>query len=107
MGLFKGMSSPLYTAAAVNAIFFGVYGSTVKVVQNYLGESPNTRNTEKQPGYDVVCLGGMVAGAAQLILCCPADLIKIKLQTGPMTSMYAQNDTMRNKFLNFFSTILS
>jgi len=75
------MSSPVYTAALVNAAFFGTYGTTLKLMENSSTE-PTKR---KEPGYESVVLAGMVAGAVQLLISCPVDLVKIKLQTGVTT----------------------
>lgn len=71
------MSSPICTAALVNATFFGVYGGTVKVVLEASGKPANS-----VPDYGLVTAAGMVAGTVQLLVCCPVELVKIKLQTG-------------------------
>ncbi|XP_046457378.1 mitochondrial basic amino acids transporter-like isoform X2 [Daphnia pulex] len=71
------MSSPIYTAALVNATFFGVYGGTVKVMLKFSEKPVNS-----VPEYKTVAAAGMVAGTVQLLVCCPVDLVKIKLQTG-------------------------
>ncbi|XP_057369282.1 mitochondrial basic amino acids transporter-like [Daphnia carinata] len=76
-GLFKGLSSPICTAALVNATFFGVYGGTVKLMLQ-VSEKP----ANSMPDYKIVTAAGMVAGTVQLLVCCPVDLVKIKLQTG-------------------------
>lgn len=74
-GLFKGMSSPLATAALVNATFFGVYGNTIKLMQKAFKEP-----SDAVPDYRTVAVAGMVAGTAQLVVNCPVELVKIKLQ---------------------------
>lgn len=70
------MSSPISTAALVNATFFGVYGTTVKIILQTSGKPTNS-----VPDYGLVATAGMVAGTVQLLVCCPVDLVKIKLQT--------------------------
>ena len=74
-GLFKGMSSPLLTAAAVNSVFFGFYGGSLKFFSYVSGRDPNIL-----PTMTMVYWAGTVAGAVQLVLSCPVDLVKIKLQ---------------------------
>lgn len=81
-GFFKGMSSPIYTAALVNATFFGVYGGTVKFMLETSGKPINSI-----PDYGLVATAGMVAGTVQLLVCCPVDLVKIKLQTGDKNTL--------------------
>lgn len=69
------MSSPVYTAALVNATFFGVYGGTVKLMLQASGKP-----TKSVPDYGLVVTAGIVAGTVQLLVNCPVDLVKIKLQ---------------------------
>ena len=59
------MTAPLLSMAFVNAIVFGVQGNLLKVFE------PNVVNS---------FLAGMVSGAAQSIICCPAELIKLRMQ---------------------------
>ena len=72
-GLFKGMSYPLLSAGALNSLFFGVYGSTLEIM--------NRGTHKKENSYWDIFWAGCAGGAAQLIVACPVDLAKIKLQT--------------------------
>jgi len=81
-GLFKGMSSPLLTSGLVNAAFFGLYGNTVKVMQYASGNK-----TTDNPSLAIVTAAGMVAGSIQLLISCPVDLVKIKLQLQDMSGI--------------------
>ena len=81
-GLFKGLSSPLLTSGLINAVFFGVYGSTVKAVAHASGNQ-----TTDRPSLSTVTAAGVVAGAVQLSVSCPVDLVKIKLQLQDMSGI--------------------
>lgn len=59
------MAAPLVGMAFVNAIVFGVQGNLMKVME------PNLMNS---------FLAGMVSGAAQSVICGPAELIKLRMQ---------------------------
>lgn len=59
------MMAPLLSVAFINAIVFGVQGNLLKVIE------PNLLNS---------FLAGLVSGAAQSIICSPAELIKLRLQ---------------------------
>ena len=72
-GYFRGMASPLLTYGVVNAIFFGVYGNCLKVLQRVKKHNRIT--------YMDVFVSGCVAGAAQVFVACPADLFKVVLQS--------------------------
>jgi len=74
-GLFKGMSSPLYTAALVNTTFFGIYGNAVKGMLHISGNQITAK-----PSLGIVTVAGVVGGAVQVLVSCPVDLVKIKLQ---------------------------
>jgi solute carrier family 25 protein 45/47 len=69
-GYFKGMSYPILSAGAMNSLFFGVYGVTLRAI---------AKNEEK-PSHQNIFLAGCAGGAAQLAISCPVDLVKIKLQ---------------------------
>lgn len=59
------MAAPLVGMAFMNAIVFGVQGNLLKVFE------PNVMNS---------FLAGMVSGAAQCVVCSPAELIKLRMQ---------------------------
>lgn len=70
--LFSGMAPPLMTSVFVNAIIFSSYGYTIR----YL-----TDNEEKLATPSQMFIGGTIAGFAQSFICCPCELVKIRLQT--------------------------
>lgn len=63
------MASPLLGMASINAILFGVHGVSMKYLQS-MGGSP-ILNTS---------LSGAVAGTVQCVVCCPTELIKLRMQ---------------------------
>lgn len=65
-GLYKGMSSPLCGVAVINAIVFGVYGNTMRYLQE------NTLRNH--------FIAGMFAGGVQSLISCPMELAKTKIQ---------------------------
>lgn len=66
-GLYKGMSSPMAGVAAVNAIVFGVYGTT-------------HRSFSEPDFLAAYFLAGASAGLAQTPVCSPIELAKTRLQ---------------------------
>ena len=68
----RGLSYPVYTVGAINAIFFGVYTRTL----DSLSTSPAMASSRLLS----VFTAGCVAGAAQLSLAVPVDLVKVRLQ---------------------------
>lgn len=66
-GLYKGMASPLYGLAAINAVVFGVQGN----VQRRL-KDPNS--------YTSHFLAGSIAGMSQTFICSPMELAKTRMQ---------------------------
>lgn len=68
-GFYKGISYPLLSAGAQNAIFFGCYGTVLNLIA-----------PKKELSGSTVFCAGVFAGLGQLFLACPVDLVKIKLQ---------------------------
>ena len=68
----RGLSYPVYTVGAINAIFFGVYTRTL--------DSLSTSSAMDSSKLLSVFTAGCVAGAAQLSLAVPVDLVKVRLQ---------------------------
>ncbi|XP_043470676.1 mitochondrial basic amino acids transporter [Leptopilina heterotoma] len=66
-GLYRGMSSPMAGVAAVNAIVFGVYGTT-------------HRTFAESEHLGIYFLAGASAGMAQTPVCSPIELAKTRLQ---------------------------
>ncbi|XP_027226309.2 solute carrier family 25 member 45 isoform X2 [Penaeus vannamei] len=69
-GFYKGMGFPLLSTGTLNALFFGVYGNTVRILSE----------GRDRPSFTDIFLAGCAGGVAQLVVACPVDLIKIKMQ---------------------------
>ncbi|XP_042228003.1 solute carrier family 25 member 48-like isoform X2 [Homarus americanus] len=69
-GYYKGLSFPLLAAGTLNSLFFGVYGNSIRWLSGDK-DKPSTSN---------VYIAGCAGGVAQLIVACPVDLVKIKMQ---------------------------
>ncbi|KAK8396283.1 hypothetical protein O3P69_005374 [Scylla paramamosain] len=69
-GFYKGMGFPLLATGTLNALFFGVYANTLRLI------SPGP----DKPSYAQVFMAGCAGGLAQLVVACPVDLVKIKMQ---------------------------
>ena len=95
-GLFKGMSSPLATSAVVNAIFFGVYGNTLKLLTSVSNSGQN-----KSPTLSQVYLAGALSGTVQLMVSCPAELAKIQLQKDISIPMWAKWKTIKHWYIEY------
>ena len=65
----RGLSYPILSVGFINSLFFGVFD---QVLTNISLSSP--------PSYLHLFSAGCVAGAAQLVLAVPVDLVKIRLQ---------------------------
>lgn len=70
-GFFKGMLYPILSNGAINSIFFGVYGSVL----------PALTQADSRPGLGSVFLAGTCGGTVQLLIACPVELVKVRLQT--------------------------
>ncbi|CAL8111332.1 unnamed protein product [Orchesella dallaii] len=69
-GLYKGISSPLFGVAGVNALIFGVYGT----LRPYVSGSP---------GNDALWAhfaAGSISGAVQSVVASPMELVKTRMQ---------------------------
>ncbi|XP_021945495.1 mitochondrial basic amino acids transporter [Folsomia candida] len=69
-GLYKGISSPLFGVAGVNALIFGVYGSLRPYVHG-------------EPGHGALWAhfaAGSVSGAVQSFIASPMELVKTRMQ---------------------------
>ncbi|RUS70926.1 hypothetical protein EGW08_021316 [Elysia chlorotica] len=71
-GVFRGMMFPLVSYGFVNSVFFGVYGSIIKVLE------PDHTIT---PTHLQVFTAGCVAGTVQLALSCPVEVVKCTMQS--------------------------
>jgi len=80
----RGLAFPLISAGAINSVFFGVYGLSVNLIA-----------TEGQPlSYSQVFLAGCLGGAGQLVLACPVDLVKVRLQANKGSSLTAPTTSL-------------
>jgi len=72
-GFFKGLQYPVISAGAINSIFFGVYGASLRHLcpDSAAGSASLTS----------VYLAGLAGGTVQLAVACPVELVKTRLQT--------------------------
>ena len=63
----------------INAIIFSVYGGVVRKIQTKSGRDPNLVEQ---------LLAGAAGGAAQSVVACPSELIKIQQQIGGQLKRY-------------------
>nr|XP_039265346.1 solute carrier family 25 member 48-like [Styela clava] len=75
-GFFKGMSFPLLSVAGYNALVFGVYSNTTKLICQWRYNDAN-----HQARYSDITFASMIAGAVSVSIGAPVDLVKIRLQT--------------------------
>ncbi|XP_058809483.1 mitochondrial basic amino acids transporter [Phymastichus coffea] len=112
-GLYRGMSSPMGGVAVINAIVFGVYGQTQKV----LSEQLPANGQHQLSGH---FLAGASAGIAQAPVCSPIELAKTRLQlqesssssqrrfSGPLQCLrhIHRTEGLRGVFSGFWITLL-
>ena len=65
------MASPILGVAVINSIVFGVHGSCMRLIQG---------DSNKTPGYGASLIAGSAAGFVQSFICCPMELIKLRMQ---------------------------
>lgn len=70
-GLFKGLSPPLVSIAAYQAVCFASFSAALKIV---------TDEPEDKASIKSLFLAGSMSGVATVLVTTPADLIKIRLQ---------------------------
>ncbi|KAI0209376.1 Solute carrier family 25 member 45, partial [Lamellibrachia satsuma] len=70
-GFFRGLGFPFMSYGIVNSIFFGVYGNTLKLL---------TGGDKTKATYWDIYRAGCIGGAAQLVVACPVEVIKVILQ---------------------------
>ncbi|RHZ38424.1 hypothetical protein DYB26_009152 [Aphanomyces astaci] len=68
-GLFKGLASPLVGSVPINALVFGVHGSTLRAL-----------DSAATPSLSSVFYAGSIAGFVQSFVVAPTDLVKCQLQ---------------------------
>lgn len=78
------MSFPLLSAGALNALFFGVYANTLRILELNNKNSSNeesSKNSNEDKWLTNVFAAGCVGGLFACFLACPIDLIKIQMQS--------------------------
>ena len=73
--LYKGMAFPFVAVGGINSLYFGVYGSVLRVLMR------RGQSTDAGLGSLVVASG--LAGVASGVPTTPVELVKIKLQIQP------------------------
>ncbi|ETW03752.1 hypothetical protein, variant [Aphanomyces invadans] len=68
-GLFKGLVSPLVGSVPINAVVFGVHGSTLPILDK-----------TDTPSLSSIYYAGSIAGFVQSFIVAPTDLVKCQLQ---------------------------
>ncbi len=79
-GLFKGMMYPMMSAGALNSLFFGVYGVSLRFMTSQRAPKGADGTTSVRPNNWEIFWAGCAGGVAQLVVACPVDLVKIRLQ---------------------------
>lgn len=78
------MLFPMISAGALNSMFFGTYGNSLRLMQNYR-QVDHTIGWNEELSYPHwhldVFLAGCAGGLLSVILSCPVELIKTQLQT--------------------------
>ena len=95
----------MLSAGALNSLFFGVYGVSLRFMTSLRPVDAKTtaRGTQfVKPTNWEIFWAGCAGGAAQLVVACPVDLVKIRLQiqTGKTSALPAITDTALPKFLH-------
>ena len=77
------MYYPMLSAGALNSLFFGVYGVSLRFMTSLRADAKATSasSTSIKPTNWEIFWAGCAGGAAQLVVACPVDVAKIKLQT--------------------------
>ncbi|KAE8746852.1 hypothetical protein FOCC_FOCC006411 [Frankliniella occidentalis] len=87
-GFYKGMTFPLLSAGALNALFFGVYANTLRLIEQPKSASGDCKSISEdslplknEKSSLNVFAAGCVGGLFACFLACPIDLIKIQMQS--------------------------
>ena len=79
------MYYPILSAGALNSLFFGVYGVSLRFMTSLRADAnagtTSASSTSIKPTNWEIFWAGCAGGAAQLVVACPVDVAKIKLQT--------------------------
>ncbi|CAN9515714.1 unnamed protein product [Ophioblennius macclurei] len=72
-GFFKGMAFPVLTTGLINSVVFGSYSNAL----HYLSQS---RHGDRSASVGHIFTAGCFSGLAQVFVCAPIDLVKVRLQ---------------------------
>ena len=90
-GLFKGMTSPMFGVAAVNALLFGTYGWSLDFQQKIWPQDQLYDPTSNihLATFSQVFIAGSFSGFLNSFLICPIELAKIKIQNQIRNKLYS------------------
>ncbi|CAF0766824.1 unnamed protein product [Brachionus calyciflorus] len=86
VGFFRGLSLPLIGYGPIASALFGIYGNTLKYLEN---------GDKKDPSLDKIFIAGSIAGAVLTIPTNPLELVKIQLQTHRRTEQSGVLDCLK------------
>lgn len=81
-GLYRGMLFPLVCSGTLNSVFFGVYGYCLRNLQELRGHPQDFNMPTTSGWYWDTFLGGCIGGFVQVIVACPSEVVKVRLQSG-------------------------
>ncbi len=81
---FRGMLAPLVANAPINAIIFSVYGGLIRHAERERRHEPQRAATLVEQ-----LAAGACGGAAQCVVACPSELIKVQQQVSTTTTAAA------------------
>jgi solute carrier family 25 protein 45/47 len=94
------MGFPLLTSGALNSLFFGVYGNSLRALESsHKQHNPDNSEVSKY-WYTNVFLAGAFAGTVQVAVATPIELVKIQLQS--QTGTFRFSDTAKFTQLNAY-----
>ncbi|XP_049777910.1 solute carrier family 25 member 45-like isoform X1 [Schistocerca cancellata] len=79
-GFYKGMAFPIISAGVLNALFFGSYGNTLKVLEPQGIQAEEETKKPNVWNWNVFT-AGCIAGLLLSVVNCPIEVLKIKLQS--------------------------
>jgi Mitochondrial carrier protein. len=94
------MGFPLLTSGAMNSLFFGVYGNSLRALENYHKQHNPENSDVNKYRYTNVFLAGAFAGTVQVAIATPIELVKIKLQS--QTGTFGFSDAAEFTHLNVY-----
>lgn len=92
-GLYRGVSAPLFGAAAETACLFFSYRVAQDAIRLFNGPSSASKTDDKLPLSSLVAAGAMSGAITSLILT-PIELVKCRMQVPSISSM---DPTLRNR----------